>query len=247
MENSSITAADERLAKAEMEFPKMTKKQKAKSEKRLIKLGIYDPDWWNNDDLEHMDKIQEALQGNDGIKLNGAIVSRPELISLLTVQLGNPDVTHEDRQKLATLLENDGKTTQFRRPRFYTYDDKPAFNLVSGIMQAREDIWQKNSIIGLQKEVHQLTEQVTTSQKEVHQLTEQVKTSQKEMHHLTEQVKTSQKEMHQLTEQVKTSNTLTSELYELLSKFNIGGESTRERQFGRTLIDRISGRQTHLS
>merc|ERR1711964_478642 len=31
-------------------------------------------------------------------------------------------------------------------PRYYSYDNEPCFNLVSGIMQAREDIWQKNSI-----------------------------------------------------------------------------------------------------
>merc|ERR1712000_426384 len=96
----------------------------------------------------------------------GAIINRKWFKSLLAVQVGNPKVTHSDRQKLAILLENAGKTTQFCRPQFHTYDDKPSFNLVSGLMQAREDIWQKNSIIGLQKEVHQLKEEVKTLKRE---------------------------------------------------------------------------------
>merc|ERR1711964_611194 len=36
------------------------------------------------------------------------------------------------------------------KQRYYSYDNEPCFNLVSGIMQAREDIWQKNSIRTLQ-------------------------------------------------------------------------------------------------
>merc|ERR1711964_252428 len=162
VEKSSITAANERLHEAEMEFQNLPEEQKAKSKKELIELGIYDQDWWNKDDLENMDKIQKILQGNHRIALNDAIVSRSALISLLTVQLGNPDVTSSDREKLAVLLETNGRITEPHRPRFYTYDDKPSFNLVSGIIQAKEDIWQKNSILGLQKEVVQLKNQVKT-------------------------------------------------------------------------------------
>merc|ERR1712000_505130 len=73
--------------------------------------------------------------------------------------LGNPDITHEHLKALATLLvnaEKNGDPTQNRRPRFFTYDDKPSFNLISGLMQAKEDIWQKNSIIKLQTDMRQL-------------------------------------------------------------------------------------------
>merc|ERR1711964_58068 len=36
------------------------------------------------------------------------------------------------------------------KSQYFPYDDEPCFNLVSGIMQALEDIWQKNSIRTLQ-------------------------------------------------------------------------------------------------
>merc|ERR1711964_139980 len=52
--------------------------------------------------------------------------------------------------------EKNGESIQSHRPRFFTYDDKPSFNLISGLMQAREDIWQKNSIIELQTAMKQL-------------------------------------------------------------------------------------------
>jgi len=47
-------------------------------------------------------------------------------------------------------------TSQLYQPLFYTYDDKPCFNLVSGIMQAQEDMWTKTTIRVLQKDVEEL-------------------------------------------------------------------------------------------
>jgi len=90
------------------------------------------------------------------IRVKDTLIDRSNFIALLKVQLGNPDVTHEHRKRLAVLIENDGNENQVFEPRFYAYDDKPSFNLVSGIMQAREDLWEKKSIIKLTDDVEQL-------------------------------------------------------------------------------------------
>merc|ERR1711964_28540 len=82
-----------------------------------------------------------------------------EVIGWLKVQLGSPHVEHCHAQALARLIanaENNGEPIQNCQPRFFTYDDKPSFNLISGLMQAKEDIWQKNSIIELQTAMQQL-------------------------------------------------------------------------------------------
>merc|ERR1711964_386920 len=52
------------------------------------------------------------------------------------------------------------ETCQLYQPLFYTYDDKPCFNLVSGIMQAREDMSLRNSLRGLQEDVKELRVEV---------------------------------------------------------------------------------------
>merc|ERR1711964_524039 len=58
-------------------------------------------------------------------------------------------------------------TFQLYKPLFYTYDDRPCFNLVSGIMQAREDLWIKNSMRKLQKNVEELKKEGQALREEV--------------------------------------------------------------------------------
>merc|ERR1711964_761101 len=62
------------------------------------------------------------------------------------------------------------ETSQLYKPLFYTYDDKPCFNLVSGIMQAREDLWTKNSMRALKKDVEELKEAGRMLREEVQKL-----------------------------------------------------------------------------
>jgi len=161
VENSSITAANELYAKAEKEYLKRPEEEKEHSKNELIKLGIYQKDRLTKDDLRKGKEIKKILRSEHNIvKLtNGTIVRRSDVIEALHIQLGNPRITHEHLKALATLLvnaEKNGDPIQNRRPRFFTYDDKPSFNLISGLMQAKEDIWQKNSIIELQNAVERL-------------------------------------------------------------------------------------------
>jgi len=193
MEKSLATTATERLAESEKAFssiPEEGKEGRKKSREVLEALGIYDPnlgeDWiWKH----KWTVIEKAIQSDSSNiigTVNGAKISESLLVKLLKVQLGNTGLRESDRKKLAVLIETKAGKQQAHKPLFYTYDDKPSFNLISGIMQAREDIWQKNSIIKLQKSVDQITKSglptpgqpdaaVIKLQKEVKQIKQQVK------------------------------------------------------------------------
>merc|ERR1711964_487046 len=87
--------------------------------------------------------------------LNNTGTTKANLKKQLEIQLGNPIVTRKDRETLSELLATNGEPP-FIHPLFYSYDDNTSFNLVSGIIQAGEDIWQKKSIIQLTGAVEQL-------------------------------------------------------------------------------------------
>merc|ERR1711900_143158 len=130
------------------------------SKQGLKNLEMYRQDW-GDDDIQRGKDIIKILESNqDMVKLDsGATVGRVEVTEWLNVQLGSPHIEHCHAQALARLIANaekNGEPIQNCQPRFFTYDDKPSFNLISGLMQAREDIWQKNSILELQTAMQQL-------------------------------------------------------------------------------------------
>jgi len=165
VENTATTAALELLSNAEKKYRKRSEDEKTKSLAGLVKLGLYQ-DVHNilgrTDDLIGANKIRKILQSKeDVVRVNDATALRSEVKEWLLIQLGSPDVTHSHLKELAILLVNSekgGEAEQSNRKRFFEYDDKPCFNLISGIIQAREDIWQKNSIKELQTAVQQLKE-----------------------------------------------------------------------------------------
>merc|ERR1712096_73916 len=165
VENSATTAATDLLAKAEKEYLDKEKSEEGrkilkKSKKGLKNLKIYKQEALSKDDICKGEDIQKILRSEqDHVRLDSVLVSRSEVIGWLKVQLGSPHVEHCHAQALARLIanaENNGEPIQNCQPRFFTYDDKPSFNLISGLMQAREDIWQKNAIIELQNAMQQL-------------------------------------------------------------------------------------------
>merc|ERR1712096_394510 len=165
VENSAITAATDLLAKAEKEYLEKEKSEEGrkilkKSKQGLKNLGIYKQEALSKDDICKEKDIEKILRSEqDHVRLDSVLVSRSEVIGWLKVQLGSPHVEHCHAQALARLIANaekNGEPIQNCQPRFFTYDDKPSFNLISGLMQAREDIWQKNAIIELQNAMQQL-------------------------------------------------------------------------------------------
>merc|ERR1712096_595826 len=165
VENSATTAATDLLAKAEKEYLDKEKSEEGrkkleKSKQGLKNLGIYRQDRLSKDDICRGKDIEIILRSEqDHVRLDSGLVSRSEVVGWLKVQLGSPHVEHCHAQALSRLITNaekNGEPIQNCQPRFFTYDDKPSFNLISGIMQAREDIWQKNAIIELQIKVERL-------------------------------------------------------------------------------------------
>merc|ERR1712096_186758 len=117
-----------------------------------------------------------TLQGKTTVSTNAKWhKTKPEFVELLKPQLGNTGLRYDDRVKLAALLETDGAEDQPYKPRFYTYDDTPCFNLVSGIMQAQEAIEQRESVRRLETEVLQLQKQAQVSETAIGQLKEEVR------------------------------------------------------------------------
>merc|ERR1711964_56717 len=101
-------------------------------------------------------RIQDILNGNAIIKKKSkegqAIWKACNVWKLACQSESLPGKTNWEQAPKGLYVK---KSLGTNTPRYYTYDDEPCFNLVSGIMQAREDIWQKNSIRILQRELEE--------------------------------------------------------------------------------------------
>jgi len=91
----------------------LSEQQKNESKHKLIDLGIYDDEiniFGNKDDIEQLGTIEKILQDDNYsnctyyIGDKGIGTRRSELIPLLTAQLGNPEVSEDDRKELAQIL-----------------------------------------------------------------------------------------------------------------------------------------------